>query len=143
MSKFRQLRLGAMFCAAEVGAPAMAQVMPDGTLRATERHGCQEQEADAQRARAAEGPDVLSSRTAESTRGIGRSTETPSFLLRALQEYLIGLLIDNGQVTARVVVPEQSLAGGTPMLRYAPVRISAGSPCLTSMPATTCRPADR
>ncbi|MFY0478309.1 ShlB/FhaC/HecB family hemolysin secretion/activation protein [Achromobacter marplatensis] len=45
--------------------------------------------------------------------------------LRALQEYLINLLIDNGQVTARVVVPEQSLAAGTLTLRYLPGRISA------------------
>jgi len=45
--------------------------------------------------------------------------------LRALQEHLIGLLIDIGEVTARVVVPEQSLAAGTVTLRYLPGRISA------------------
>jgi len=45
--------------------------------------------------------------------------------LRALQEHLIGLLLDEGLITARVVVPEQSLAAGSLTLRYLPGRISA------------------
>lgn len=44
--------------------------------------------------------------------------------LRALQEYLTGELIDSGRVTARVLVPEQSLAEGRLTLRYVPGRIS-------------------
>ncbi|WMD21207.1 ShlB/FhaC/HecB family hemolysin secretion/activation protein [Achromobacter seleniivolatilans] len=44
--------------------------------------------------------------------------------LRALQEYLTGQLIDSGRVTARLLVPEQSLAAGTLTLRYVPGRIS-------------------
>jgi hemolysin activation/secretion protein len=156
MSGFRQLRLGVMFWAAAVGASAMAQAVPDAVLRATEIQRRQEQEVDAQRARAAERPDVLSAPPAEGARGLVLPAETPCFALRelawqgaqppdalaqaaaavigkcvggqglrALQEHLIGLLIDNGQVTARVVVPEQSLAAGTLTLRYLPGRISA------------------
>ncbi|QVQ28287.1 ShlB/FhaC/HecB family hemolysin secretion/activation protein [Achromobacter deleyi] len=156
MSGFRQLRVGVVFWAAVIGAPAMAQAVPDAVLRATEIQRRQEQEVDAQRARAAERPDVLSAPPAEGARGLVLPAETPCFLLRelawqgaqppdalaqaaaavigkcvggqglrALQEHLIGLLIDNGQVTARVVVPEQSLAAGTLTLRYLPGRISA------------------
>ncbi|WAI84514.1 MULTISPECIES: ShlB/FhaC/HecB family hemolysin secretion/activation protein [Achromobacter] len=44
--------------------------------------------------------------------------------LRVLQDHLIERLISGGQVTARVVVPEQSLAAGVLTLRYLPGRIS-------------------
>jgi hemolysin activation/secretion protein len=44
--------------------------------------------------------------------------------LRVLQDHLIERLISGGQVTARVVVPEQSLAAGILTLRYLPDRIS-------------------
>lgn len=44
--------------------------------------------------------------------------------LRVLQDHLIERLISGGQVTARVVVPEQSLAAGILTLRYLPGRIS-------------------
>ncbi|CAB3627409.1 Hemolysin transporter protein ShlB [Achromobacter pestifer] len=44
--------------------------------------------------------------------------------LRTLQEYLTGELIDSGRVTARVLVPEQSLAEGRLTLRYVSGRIS-------------------
>jgi hemolysin activation/secretion protein len=44
--------------------------------------------------------------------------------LRTLQEYLTGELIDSGRVTARVLIPEQSLAEGRLTLRYVPGRIS-------------------
>ncbi len=145
-----------MFGAAAGGASVWAQPVPDSVLRATEIQRRQEQEVDAQRARAAERPDVLSSPTVAGPRGLSFPDETPCFLLRevvwdgaqppeplsqaaavvigkcvggkglrALQEFLINLLIDNGQVTARVVVPEQSLAAGTLTLRYLPGRISA------------------
>lgn len=145
-----------MLCAVAVGGPAVAQTAPDAVLRATELQRRQEQEVDAQRARAAERPDALSSSPAQRARGLDLPAETPCFplrevawegapppralalaaqhvvgqcvggqRLRALQEHLIGRLIDNGQVTARVVVPEQSLAAGTVTLRYLPGRISA------------------
>ncbi|WP_409558473.1 ShlB/FhaC/HecB family hemolysin secretion/activation protein [Achromobacter sp.] len=138
------------------GGPLWAQSVPDAVLRATEIQRRQEQEVDAQRARAAERPDVLSALAVAEPRGLALPDESPCFLLRevvwdgadppaslsqaaaavvgkcvggiglrALQEYLIGILIDNGQVTARVVVPEQSLAAGTLTLRYLPGRISA------------------
>ncbi|MEN4922795.1 ShlB/FhaC/HecB family hemolysin secretion/activation protein [Achromobacter spanius] len=156
MSGFRQLRWAGVFLAVVVGGPAVAQTAPEAVLRATEIQRRQEQEVDAQRARAAERPDVLSSPPAQAAPGLVFPAETPCFLLRdlawegaqppeslalaaravigkcvggqglrALQEYLIGLLIDNGQVTARVVVPEQSLASGVLTLRYLPGRISA------------------
>lgn len=142
--------------AAGVPALALAQPVPDAVLRATEIQRRQEQEVEAQRARAAERPDVLSPAAAQQAGGLAFPAETPCFLirelvweaaqppellaqaaspvlgqcvggqgLRALQEYLIGLLVDRGQVTARVVVPEQSLAAGTLTLRYLPGRISA------------------
>lgn len=145
-----------MLCAVAVGGTAVAQTAPDAVLRATELQRRQEQEVDAQRARAAERPDALSSSPAQRARGLDLPAETPCFPLRevawegasppralalaaqdvvgqcvggqglrALQEHLIGLLVDNGQVTARVVVPEQSLAAGTVTLRYLPGRISA------------------
>ncbi|MRT32961.1 ShlB/FhaC/HecB family hemolysin secretion/activation protein, partial [Xylella fastidiosa subsp. multiplex] len=44
--------------------------------------------------------------------------------LRLLQEHLMARLIDRGLITARVLVPEQSLASGTLTLRYVPGRIS-------------------
>jgi hemolysin activation/secretion protein len=44
--------------------------------------------------------------------------------LRTLQEYLTSELVDSGRVTARVLVPEQSLAEGRLTLRYVPGRIS-------------------
>lgn len=134
---------------------ALAQPLPEAG-RATEIQRRQEQEIEAQRARAAERPDVLSPASGHDARGLTLPAETPGFLLRELawdgaqpseglaraasavlgqcvgvqglrilQEHLIGLLIDGGQVTARVVVPEQSLAAGTLTLRYLPGRISA------------------
>ncbi len=45
--------------------------------------------------------------------------------LRNLQTHLLGLLIDDGLVTSRVLVPEQSLAAGELTLHYVPGRISA------------------
>ncbi|MFJ3464515.1 ShlB/FhaC/HecB family hemolysin secretion/activation protein [Achromobacter spanius] len=136
--------------------PAWAQSVPEAAQRATEIQRRQEQEIDAQRARAAERPDVLSAPAAGPSRGLALPAETPCFLvreviwegaepverlasataailgeciggrgLRALQEHLIGLLIEDGLVTARVVVPEQSLAAGTLTLKYLPGRISA------------------
>ncbi len=150
------MRLALMFWVVAGGAPAVAQPVPDAVLRATEIQRRQEQEIDAQRARAAERPDVLSSTPAPEARGWVPPKETPCFFireviwdgaeppdlltgataavlgecvggkgLRALQEHLIGLLVDTGLVTARVVVPEQSLAAGTLTLRYLPGRISA------------------
>ena len=135
---------------------AWAQSVPEAAQRATEIQRRQEQEIDAQRARAAERPDVLSAPSVDPTRGLVLPDETPCFAigkviwegaepperlasatatvlgeciggrgLRALQEHLIGLLIEDGLVTARVVVPEQSLAAGTLTLKYLPGRISA------------------
>ncbi|WP_235515159.1 ShlB/FhaC/HecB family hemolysin secretion/activation protein [Achromobacter sp. Root83] len=133
-----------------------AQPVPDAVLRATDIQRRQEQEVDAQRARAAARPDVLSPAAPQQAGGLSFPAETPCFVirdlsweaaappealaraasavlgqcvgglgLRALQEALIGMLVDDGQITARVVVPEQSLAAGTLTLRYLPGRISA------------------
>lgn len=151
-----RLRIAAGMLAAG-GFPAVsgAQSLPEAALRATEIERRQEQELGAQRARAAERPDVLSP-AAPAAGGLVLPAETPCFPLRelvwdgpqppqalelaagevlghcvgglglrALQEHLIGLLIDRGLVTARVVVPEQSLAAGKLTLRYLPGRISA------------------
>lgn len=145
-------------CAGAACVPAMllAQPVPDAVLRATDIQRRQEQEVDAQRARAAERPDVLSPAAVQQAGRLSFPVETPCFViqelsweaaappetlaraasavlgqcvgglgLRALQEYLIGMLVDDGRVTARVVVPEQSLAAGTLTLRYLPGRISA------------------
>ncbi|WP_313702415.1 ShlB/FhaC/HecB family hemolysin secretion/activation protein, partial [Achromobacter sp.] len=149
------LILAAIVALAPAGS-AWAQTAPEAAQRATEIQRRQEQEIDAQRARAAERPDVLSAPSADPARGLVLPAETPCFAireviwegaepperlasataavlgecvggrgLRALQEHLIGLLIDDGLVTARVVVPEQSLAAGTLTLKYLPGRISA------------------
>ncbi|MGN6659506.1 MAG: ShlB/FhaC/HecB family hemolysin secretion/activation protein [Achromobacter mucicolens] len=143
-------------CAGAGIGSAWAQPAPEAAQRATEIQRRQEQEIDAQRARAAERPDVLSAPSAAQPGGLTLPPETPCFVLReviwegaeppdllarataivlgecvggrglrALQEHLIGLLIDDGLVTARVVVPEQSLADGSLTLRYLPGRISA------------------
>ena len=45
--------------------------------------------------------------------------------LKALQEHLHARLVEQGLVTARVLLPEQSLAGGTLTLRYLRGRIAA------------------
>ena len=149
------LILAAIIALASAGS-ASAQSAPEAAQRAAEIQRRQEQEIDAQRARAAERPDVLSAPSADPARGLVLPAETPCFAireviwegaepserlasataavlgecvggrgLRALQEHLIGLLIDDGLVTARVVVPEQSLAAGTLTLKYLPGRISA------------------
>lgn len=146
----------AALCAGAGIGSAWAQPAPEAAQRATEIQRRQEQEIDAQRARAAERPDVLSAPSAAQPGGLTLPPETPCFVLReviwegaeppdllarataivlgecvggrglrALQEHLIGLLIDDGLVTARVVVPEQSLADGSLTLRYLPGRISA------------------
>lgn len=139
-------------------SPVAAQTLPaDAASRASEIQRRQEQELDAQRARAAERPDVLSAPAApvpgegplafpaESpcfTLGqvIWDGPEPPGWLrseseaalgpcvggqgLRLLQEHLMARLIDRGLITARVLVPEQSLASGTLTLRFVPGRIS-------------------
>lgn len=156
MNHYWRLRMAAgMLAAGFFPAGSGAQPLPEAALRATEIERRQEQELGAQRARAAERPDVLSP-AAPAAAGLVLPVETPCFALkevvwdgappsepllraadavighcvgglglRALQEHLIGLLIDRGLVTARVVVPEQSLAAGTLTLRYLPGRISA------------------
>ncbi|MGY6269029.1 ShlB/FhaC/HecB family hemolysin secretion/activation protein [Achromobacter denitrificans] len=136
-----------------------AQSLPaDARARASEIQRRQEQELDAQRARAAERPDVMSAPQAPAA-GEGPlafPSETPCFTLtrivwdgpappadlrreseaalgpcvgarglRGLQEHLMARLIDSGLITARVLVPEQSLAAGTLTLRYVPGRISS------------------
>ncbi|WP_332609738.1 ShlB/FhaC/HecB family hemolysin secretion/activation protein [Achromobacter sp. ESBL13] len=133
-----------------------AQTPPEAVSRPSEIERRQEQELDAQRARSAERPDVLSSDAARGRSGLDLPVETPCFVignlawddapppsdlagaaravigqcvggqgLRAFQEYLNGWLIQDGQITARVVVPEQSLALGALTLRFLPGRISA------------------
>ena len=156
MNHYWRLRMAAgMLAAGFFPAGSGAQSLPESAVRATEIERRQEQELGAQRARAAERPDVLSP-AAPVAGGLVLPVETPCFALkevvwdgaqpaeslaraadavvghcvgglglRALQEHLIGLLIDRGLVTARVVVPEQSLAAGTLTLRYLPGRISA------------------
>ncbi|WP_447920686.1 ShlB/FhaC/HecB family hemolysin secretion/activation protein [Achromobacter aegrifaciens] len=132
-----------------------AQSLPEAAVRATEIERRQEQELGVQRARAAERPDVLSPAAPAAgglvlpvetpcfplRELVWEGAQPPEPLARAgsavighcvgglglrdLQEHLTGLLIDRGLVTARVVVPEQSLAAGKLTLRYLPGRISA------------------
>nr|WP_277405187.1 ShlB/FhaC/HecB family hemolysin secretion/activation protein [Achromobacter xylosoxidans] len=138
--------------------PAAAQPSPaEAAARASDIQRRQEQELDAQRARAAERPDVLSAPAAPAAPDgvLVLPTESPCFTvakvawdgpappatvrrasegvlgqcvggqgLQALQAHLMARLIDRGLITARVLVPEQSLAGGTLTLRYVPGRIS-------------------
>ncbi|WP_278044401.1 POTRA domain-containing protein, partial [Achromobacter xylosoxidans] len=127
--------------------PAAAQLSPaEAAARASDIQRRQEQELDAQRARAAERPDVLSAPAAPAAADgvLVLPTESPCFTvakvawdgpapsatmrrasegvlgrcvggrgLQALQAHLMARLIDRGLITARVLVPEQSLAGGT------------------------------
>ncbi|MFY2838660.1 ShlB/FhaC/HecB family hemolysin secretion/activation protein [Achromobacter xylosoxidans] len=138
--------------------PAAAQLSPaEAAARASDIQRRQEQELDAQRARAAERPDVLSAPAAPAAADgvLVLPTESPCFTvakvawdgpapsatmrrasegvlgqcvggqgLQALQAHLMARLIDRGLITARVLVPEQSLASGTLTLRYVPGRIS-------------------
>lgn len=138
--------------------PAAAQLSPaEAAARASDIQRRQEQELDAQRARAAERPDVLSAPAAPAAAAgvLVLPTESPCFTvakvawdgpapsatmrrasegvlgqcvggqgLQALQAHLMARLIDRGLITARVLVPEQSLASGTLTLRYVPGRIS-------------------
>lgn len=138
--------------------PAAAQLSPaEAAARASDIQRRQEQELDAQRARAAERPDVLSAPAAPAAADgvLVLPTESPCFTvakvawdgpapsatmrrasegvlgqcvggqgLQALQAHLMARLIDRGLITARVLVPEQSLAGGTLTLRYVPGRIA-------------------
>ncbi|HCQ46239.1 MAG TPA: ShlB/FhaC/HecB family hemolysin secretion/activation protein [Achromobacter sp.] len=132
-----------------------AQTPPEAVSRPSEIERRQEQELDAQRARSAERPDVLSPDVARSKSELHLPVESPCFVigdltwddapppsalagaaravigqcvggqgLRAFQEYLNAWLIQDGQITARVVVPEQSLASGALTLRFLPGRIS-------------------
>ncbi|AVC42565.1 ShlB/FhaC/HecB family hemolysin secretion/activation protein [Achromobacter ruhlandii] len=135
--------------------PLAAQPLPaEAAARASDIQRRQEQDLDAQRARAAERPDVLSAPAAgegplvfpaespcftldkviwdgspppaalrrDSEAALGRCVGGQG--LRALQEHLMARLIDRGLITARVLVPEQSLATGSLTLRYVPGRIS-------------------
>ena len=138
--------------------PAAAQLSPaEAAARASDIQRRQEQELDAQRARAAERPDVLSAPAAPAAADgvLVLPTESPCFTvakvawdgpapsatmrrasegvlgqcvggqgLQALQAHLMARLIDRGLITARVLVPEQSLASGTLTLRYVPGRIA-------------------
>ncbi|WP_412169857.1 ShlB/FhaC/HecB family hemolysin secretion/activation protein [Achromobacter xylosoxidans] len=138
--------------------PAAAQLSPaEAAARASDIQRRQEQELDAQRARAAERPDVLSAPAAPAAADgvLVLPTESPCFTvakvawdgpapsatmrrasegvlgqcvggqgLQALQAHLMARLIDRGLITARVLVPEQSLADGTLTLRYVPGRIA-------------------
>ncbi|WP_131728184.1 POTRA domain-containing protein, partial [Achromobacter xylosoxidans] len=134
-----------------------AQSLPaEAATRASDIQRRQEQELDAQRARAAERPDVLSAPSTGAGEGpLVFPVESPCFTLdkvvwdgspppaalrrdseaalgrcvggrglQALQAHLMARLIDRGLITARVLVPEQSLASGTLTLRYVPGRIS-------------------
>ncbi|WP_241061149.1 POTRA domain-containing protein [Achromobacter xylosoxidans] len=138
--------------------PALAaQSLPaEAAARASDIQRRQEQELDAQRARAAERPDVLSAPSTGAGEGpLVFPVESPCFTLdkvvwdgspppaalrrdseaalgrcvggqglQALQAHLMARLIDRGLITARVLVPEQSLASGTLTLRYVPGRIA-------------------
>ncbi|WZB62498.1 POTRA domain-containing protein [Achromobacter xylosoxidans] len=120
--------------------PTAQQTPAEAAARASEIQRRQEQELEAQRARAAQRPDVLSAPEAyRRRRAAGVSQESPCFVLRevtwdgaappadlrklaatavgpcvgglglkTLQEHLHARLIDQGRVTARVLVPEQS-----------------------------------
>jgi hemolysin activation/secretion protein len=114
----------------------------------------QDQDTEAQRARAAERPSILTP-AAPAPAGLQFPVETPCFPIRAivwqdvqppdwlrdraseaigqciggrglqaLQKDLLSRLIDRGFVTTRVLVPEQSLVAGTLALRYIPGKIA-------------------
>ena len=155
---FRRVALSAALMAFLAFPSAAQQTPAEAAARASEIQRRQEQELEAQRARAAQRPDVLSAPEAPAA-GEGPLVfpqESPCFVLRevtwdgaappadlrklaatavgpcvgglglkTLQEHLHARLIDQGRVTARVLVPEQSLAAGTLTLRYVPGRISA------------------
>ena len=141
------------FPVAAQAAPALAPA----SVRASDIQRRQEQELDAQRARASERPDVLSTPAVPVEREgpLTFPAESPCFTLRLivwdgpelpgwlrhdseaalgqcvggqglhlLQAHLMARLIDHGLITARVLMPEQSLATGTLTLRYVPSRIS-------------------
>jgi hemolysin activation/secretion protein len=152
----RRVAASILIAAGAFPTEPIAQTPPEAVLRPVEVERRQEQELDAQRARAAERPDVMSSGGDTGAAGLELPVETPCFVirdlsweqaapptamaeaasgvivghcvggqgLRRLQDHLNGLLIQGGQVTARVVVPEQSLAAGVLTLRYLPGRIS-------------------
>lgn len=142
---------------AVTGKLGLAESLTPGNaaLRATEIERRQEQDLGAQRARAAERPDVLSP-AVPGNGGLAFPAETPCFVLRdvawdgpqpppnlrkmadvavgacvggqglkALQDHLTAALIEQGLITARVLVPEQSLGSGRLSLRYVPGQISA------------------
>jgi hemolysin activation/secretion protein len=134
--------------------PAQAQSASEAAARDADMQRRQAQELEAQRARAAERPDVFSA-APQMDGGLDFPAETPCFVIRqltwqgdppddirqaagavlgrcigatgllALQQYLVTHLTDAGLVTSRVLVPEQSLAAGTLILRYVPGRIAA------------------
>ncbi|WP_454690810.1 ShlB/FhaC/HecB family hemolysin secretion/activation protein [Achromobacter aloeverae] len=125
---------------------------PDRIDAGTEIQRRQEQEAGAQRDRAAQRPDVFNAPSAPtSPSGLQFPAEHPCFPIHAvnwqeedppawlhdlanqaighcvgghglqtLQKALQAGLIDRGQVTSRVLVPEQSLTAGTLNLRFIP-----------------------
>jgi hemolysin activation/secretion protein len=129
---------------------------PDAINSGAELQRRQDQETEAQRARAAERPDVFTSApAAQPAAGLQFPEETPCFSVRTvtwqdpqppdwlstratealghciggrglqtLQKDLQAQLIDQGYVTSRVLVPEQSLAAGTLTLRYIPGTIA-------------------
>ncbi|CAB3952094.1 Hemolysin transporter protein ShlB [Achromobacter insolitus] len=144
-----------MLAAGIFPAVSGARPLPEAAERAAEIERRQEHELEAQRARASERPDVLPSaapftsglalpaetpcftlrevawdgpRPAEPLAAAASTVAgqcVGALGLRALQEHLLGLLIDRGLVTARIVVPEQSLVEGRLTLRYLPGRLSA------------------
>lgn len=159
--RHRAPRLAALSAAlmAFLAFPLAAQQAPPGAAaRASEIERRQEQDLDAQRARAEQRPDVLSAPTVPgaSEGPLTLPTESPCFALkqvnwdgpeppadlrrasqavvgqcvgaqglRVLPEGLMARLIARGLITARVLVPEQTLASGTLTLRYVPGQISA------------------
>ena len=138
-------------------AQAQSQPLPPDAARQLEIERRQQQEIEAQRARAQQRPDVLTPEAApDASGGLRLPTEDPCFLiervqweapeppsglrraaeavqgqcvgiqgLQQLQKYLGERLIDDGYITTRVLVPEQTLAEGTLTLRYVPGKIGA------------------
>ncbi|VFR24463.1 Channel-forming transporter/cytolysins activator of TpsB family [plant metagenome] len=152
----RTWRLFPLILLVSLAAPALrAQTAPADPGLDIQRR--QEQELEAQRARAAERPDVFSAPAQAPAEGVlTLPQESPCFVitdirwegqappawatseadavlsrcvgalgLQALQQHLMAMMIARGKVTARVLVPEQSLAQGVLTLRYVRGRIAA------------------
>ncbi|RXN92828.1 ShlB/FhaC/HecB family hemolysin secretion/activation protein [Achromobacter aloeverae] len=150
--RFRACLRAVLFLASAVATAAHGQASRPDLATGADIQRRQDQEAGAQRERAAQRPDVFNSPpVAPSSSRLQFPQEQPCFAIRSvtwqdsappqwlhdlaqqalghcvggqglqmLQKALQAKLIDRGQVTSRVLVPEQSLATGKLALRYIP-----------------------